>query len=110
MIDAALGTKKQSVSYKAIEESCVRAKVLLTFIGEHYTRLGKLPLMMVTSNPQFIYSKIPGWVIIRIGHNSRHTMKQLKNASSRDRITISMRYKPPRKSGQNMSTLPPHPE
>jgi len=86
------------------------AKALMGFIGEHYAMQGKLPLMMVTSNPQFLHTKIPNWAITRIGHNSRHTMRQLKGAGSRDRITISMRYKPPRKSDQNLITLPPHPE
>ena len=71
------------------------AKALLTFIGEHYTKLGKLPLTMVTSNPQFIHTKIPGGIITRVGHGSRHTMRQLKGAGSRGRITIGMRYKPP---------------
>ena len=86
------------------------AKALMGFIGEHYAMQGKVPLMMVTSNPQFLHTKIPNWIITRIGHNSRHTMKKLKDAGSRDRITINMRYKPPRKSGQNTSTLPPHPK
>ena len=73
------------------------AKAMLTFIGEHYAEQGKLPLTMVTSNPQFIHTKIPGWIITRIGHGSRHTMKQLQDSGSRDRITIGMRYKPQRK-------------
>ncbi len=72
------------------------AKTLLTFIGEHYAKMGKLPLTMVTSNPQFIHSKIPGWIITRVGHHSSHTMRQLRDASSRNRITISMRYVPSR--------------
>ena len=75
------------------------AKAMLTFIGEHYTEQGKLPLTMVTSNPQFLHTRIPNWIITRVGHNSTHTMRQLKDASSRNRITISMRYKPPRKRG-----------
>ena len=78
------------------------AKALLTFIGEHYTKLGKLPLTMVTSNPQFLHTKIPHWNVTRIGHNSNHTMNQLRHASSRNRITISMRYKPPRKIQPNL--------
>ena len=73
------------------------AKGLMGFIGEHYAEQGKLPLMMVTSNPQFLHSKIPNWVITRLGHNSSHSMKRLKRAGSGDRITISMRYIPPRK-------------
>jgi len=73
------------------------AKGLMGFIGEHYAEQGKIPLMMVTSNPQFLHTKIPNWRITRIGHNSRHSMKQLKGAGSRDRITIAMRYKLPRR-------------
>jgi len=72
------------------------AKALMGFIGEHYARQGKVPIMMGTSNPQFLHTKIPNWVITRIGHNSRHTMRQLKGAGSRDWITIGLRYKPPR--------------
>lgn len=82
------------------------AKTLLTFIGEHYTKLGKLPLTMVTSNPQFIHTKIPGWVITRIGHGSRHTMKQLQDSGSRDRITIGMRYKPSRVPSNETHPIP----
>ena len=77
------------------------AKALMTFIGEHYTEQGKLPLMMVTSNPQFLHTRIPNWIITRVGHNSNHTMKKLKDTSSRDRITIGMRYKPPRRKREN---------
>ena len=93
------------------------AKNLMAFIGEHYRRQGKLPLTMVTSNPQFLHTKIPNWIVTRKGrHNPQEGAKYIKHiknlnkSSSRKRITISMKYKPPRKSGQNMSTLPPYHE
>jgi len=80
------------------------AKSLMTFIGEHYAEQGKLPLTMVTSNPQFIHSKIPGWIITRIGHQSSHSgarhrkaIKNLLRTGSSRRITISMRYVPKRR-------------
>jgi len=79
------------------------AKSLMKFIGEHYSEQGKLPLTMVTSNPQFIHSKIPDWIITRIGHKGSHSgakyrknIRNLSRSGSRQRITISMRYVPKR--------------
>ena len=73
----------------------------MSFIGEKYSREGKLPLTMVTSNPQFIHAKLPNWIITSIGRKSSHAgakyNKQIRNisrSSSRKRITISMRYVP----------------
>jgi GNAT superfamily N-acetyltransferase len=58
------------------------AKTLLGFVGEHYTAEKKLPLTMVTSNPQFIHAKVPGWVIVRVGHAGSQTMQSLKRSGS----------------------------
>jgi hypothetical protein len=76
----------------------------MSFIGEKYSREGKLPLTMVTSNPQFIHAKIPNWIITSIGHQTQHAgakynkrIRGISRLSSRKRITICMRYKPPRK-------------
>lgn len=80
------------------------AKAMMIFIGEYYAKQRKLPLTMVTSNPQFIHSKIPGWIITRIGHESKHAgskyykeIKYLSKTGSGNRITISMKYIPKRK-------------
>jgi len=82
------------------------AKNLMTFIGEHYRRQGKLPLTMVTSNPQFLHSKIPNWVVTRKGRQSTHEgakdyehIKNIGRSGSSKRITISMKYTPPRRRG-----------
>jgi len=79
------------------------AKALMGFVGEKYHREGKLPLTMVTSNPQFIHAKLPNWIITRIGHQGDHSgsldrkeIRNLSKTSSKRRITISMRYVPPR--------------
>lgn len=76
----------------------------MTFIGEKYSREGKLPLTMVTSNPQFIHAKLPNWIITSIGRQSPHSgakdnkqIRKIARSSSRKRITISMRYVPERK-------------
>ncbi len=79
----------------------------MAFVGEKYHREGKLPLTMVTSNPQFIHAKLPNWIITRIGHQGDHSgsfdrkeIRNLSKTSSVRRITISMRYKPPKKKAQ----------
>jgi GNAT superfamily N-acetyltransferase len=80
------------------------AKKLMTFIGEHYTKQGKLPLTMVTSNPQFLHSRIPNWIVTRKGRHSIHEgarqirgLRHLPKSSSRNRVTISLKYVPSRK-------------
>jgi GNAT superfamily N-acetyltransferase len=77
------------------------ARSLLDFVGEKYSREGKLPLTMVTSNPQFIHARLPNWRIVRIGHASPHSgardnreIEGIWHSSSARRITISMRYVP----------------
>ena len=79
------------------------AKNLLAFIGKKYHEERKLPLSMVTSNPQFIHAKIPNWVISRIGHYSRHVgvkyypfINGIDRTGSSRRITITMHYVPKR--------------
>ena len=80
------------------------ARSLMAFIGEKYSREGKLPLTMVTSNPQFIHAKISNWIITSIGRQSQHggakynkNIRNISRSSSRKRITISMKYTPPRR-------------
>jgi len=77
----------------------------MAFIGEKYSREGKLPLTMVTSNPQFMHAKLPNWIITRIGRQSLQggakydkNIAGISRSSSRKRITISMKYVPPRES------------
>jgi hypothetical protein len=69
----------------------------LNFIAELYTSQTKLPLYILTSNPQIIRENIKHWKITRFGHASKgkgntRINNEIRNSLSRNRITASLQY------------------
>jgi len=73
-------------------------KRLLNFIAELYTSQTKVPLYILTSNPQIIRGKMKNWKITRFGHARKGRGNRRINLEisslSRKRITVSLKYVP----------------
>jgi GNAT superfamily N-acetyltransferase len=68
---------------------------LLNFIAEYYTSRTKLPFTIVTSNPQLVRGNHEDWRITRVGRCNRmnsRTLPRRYNASSKERLTVSLKY------------------
>ena len=74
-------------------------KRLLNFIAELYVSQTKMPVYILTSNPQVIRGDLRNWKIARFGHASKgkentRLNSELRSSLSRKRITVSMAYVP----------------
>jgi GNAT superfamily N-acetyltransferase len=73
----------------------------LQFMAEYYTSRTGLPFDIITSNPQLVRGTLPdGWKIRRIGRTKQVDDRNLSNeysSSSKNRLTISLRYWPKKK-------------
>ena len=71
----------------------------LTLMAEHYRSQTHLPFHIVTSNPQFVHGKMPGWRIVRVGRsgqvNNGAFQKHMRGpytSGSRGRLTVTLEY------------------
>lgn len=76
-------------------------KKFLQFMAEYYTGRTGLPFDIITSNPQLARGTLPdGWKIRRVGRTKQVDDRGLRNkysSSSKNRLTISLRYFPRKK-------------
>ena len=70
------------------------ATAFLNWIGSYYTKVGKKPIYIVTSNPQLVKNRNMHWRLQRLGHASGHTFKGLRKSVSKNRITATLKYVP----------------
>jgi GNAT superfamily N-acetyltransferase len=74
-------------------------KRLLNFIAELYISQTRMPVYILSSNPQIIRGDIKNWKITRYGHASKgrdntRINKEIRNSLSRKRVTVSLQYIP----------------
>jgi GNAT superfamily N-acetyltransferase len=74
-------------------------KWFLNFIAELYSSQTKMPLYILTSNPQIIRGKLSKWKITRFGHASKgrgysRINNEIRSSLIRKRITVSLKYVP----------------
>jgi len=72
---------------------------LVTFVAEHYRSRTHRSFRLVTSNPQFVYGKMPGWRLVRVGRSGRLDNASFRQrfggaytSSSRNRLTVTLEY------------------
>jgi GNAT superfamily N-acetyltransferase len=74
-------------------------KKLLNFIAELYFSQTKMPVYILTSNPQLVHGNLKNWKIKRYGHASvgrgnTRINSELRCSLSRKRVTVSLLYQP----------------
>jgi GNAT superfamily N-acetyltransferase len=74
-------------------------KRLLNFIAELYTSQTRMPLFMVTSNPQVVRGNPENWKVKRVGHatvglEDSGMNRDLRDSLSHSRLSISLQYVP----------------
>lgn len=71
----------------------------LTLLAEYYRSQTHRPFYIITSNPQFVHGKMPGWRVIRVGRSGRLDSARFRQrfgsaytSSSRSRLTVTIEY------------------
>jgi len=82
-------------------------KKLLNFIADYYTEKTRLPFKIITSNPQLLRSHLADWVITGKGRcesvDRRHFVHSY-TCSSKDRLTVTLLYKPKQDSSEKQNS------
>ena len=79
-------------------------KQLLNFIAELHTSQIDLPFYILTTNPQLIHGNLSHWKVKRVGHISggrtdSRINREMRSATSKNRLTVTLQYIPTRKCG-----------
>jgi GNAT superfamily N-acetyltransferase len=72
-------------------------KKLLNLMADYYTRKTGLPFKIITSNPQLLRSHLVDWIVTAKGRGGSIDSRYLAHpytASSKDRLTVTLSYKP----------------